>query len=412
MTLRGIHFVAVLALLAGGIPAMAQSAALATSLRAAPDPAAEAAARGAAARAVSVLFSRIAASDAAPNVTVGQLLDRTRSVDAFGRVLEDAEQIGGPRWIDDTTCQVQLQISRRRVEDALQRYAQMEGGISLAALSKSARDWPEYFSATGTSIAASGADRIATLSGGAAWDRVPESARKAALLRARDEAIRGARASVLSVRIAPDETLGDAMREPAVSDLIDRFFSEQPLSRVLFQDDLTVEVRLGTPTEDFFNAVRSALLRQKIGNLPAPDDSAAWGRIAADFSRQFVPPVGRAKAEAGGGASQAVRMPAAAPEWSMGEMEAEGSADVGRSRLGGAEQAGNEALRELRRRIDALPLVEQMTLGEAARKDPAIAVAIDRAMSRARVVRTDYGDRTVRRRLTIDLGDLWDELRR
>src|SRR5205809_2616479 len=44
----------------------------------------------------------------APNLTVADFLDRTGSVDELTSTLRRAEQIGGPRWLDDQTCQVKL----------------------------------------------------------------------------------------------------------------------------------------------------------------------------------------------------------------------------------------------------------------------------------------------------------------
>src|SRR5947207_3320961 len=67
------------------------------------------------AQAVQSLKSQITALPIARNLTVQELLDRTGGEDEFVSALERSEQIGAPRWIDEHTCQVKLEISGDRV---------------------------------------------------------------------------------------------------------------------------------------------------------------------------------------------------------------------------------------------------------------------------------------------------------
>src|SRR5438477_7624501 len=58
-------------------------------------------------------------SSITPGLRVIDFLQRTDGQDAFNKALHRAEQIGGPRWLDDQTCQVRLEISGERIARAL-----------------------------------------------------------------------------------------------------------------------------------------------------------------------------------------------------------------------------------------------------------------------------------------------------
>src|SRR5688572_6473362 len=73
--------------------------------------------------AVEALVDEIARARLSGRVTAGQLLRDTASFDELRKTLQQAEQVGGPRWVDDRTCQVQLQVSGMRVAATLRRVA-------------------------------------------------------------------------------------------------------------------------------------------------------------------------------------------------------------------------------------------------------------------------------------------------
>src|SRR4051812_47795684 len=96
------------------------------------------------ARAVDALLAQISQERVGRNVTVGDLLNKTNSTDTFVKTLQRAQQIGGPRWIDDQTCQVRLEISGQRVAQALISLAQSNAKKSPLApelLTGRLRDW-------------------------------------------------------------------------------------------------------------------------------------------------------------------------------------------------------------------------------------------------------------------------------
>src|SRR5215213_1486178 len=63
------------------------------------------------AAAVQGLKEAVARENLAPGVTVATLLDKTKGHGKLLDTLRRAEQPGGPRWVDDQTCQVRLEIS-------------------------------------------------------------------------------------------------------------------------------------------------------------------------------------------------------------------------------------------------------------------------------------------------------------
>lgn len=61
--------------------------------------------------AVGVLFNEVSREPIFGKVTIRDLLMRTDSYDTFMAALRSADQIGGPRWIDENTVQVRLAVS-------------------------------------------------------------------------------------------------------------------------------------------------------------------------------------------------------------------------------------------------------------------------------------------------------------
>jgi hypothetical protein len=105
-------------------------------------------------------------------------------------------------------------------------------------------------------------------------------------------------------------------------------------------------------------------------------------------------------------------LPRQAPEWTMGHVEAEGVAQAADSKLKAGRAAEADARAKVRASVMSLPL-GRITLGEAARQDARIGQAVDRAISRARLVKTTYlGPASATARVDLDLRDVWEELRR
>ena len=80
-------------------------------------------------------------------------------------------------------------------------------------------------------------------------------------------------------------------------------------------------------------------------------------------------------------------------------------------RLKTARAAETAARDRLRGRVEELQLSRQLTLGEAARRDPRVRGAIDRAVGRARPRKVNYlSDGSAEVTFTLDLRDVWYEI--
>jgi hypothetical protein len=93
---------------------------------------------------------------APPDVSVGAFVRQTNGDDRVNAVVSTAKQIGGPRWLDERTCQVRLSVPAGDVFGALVSLAADAGErspVSQAQLKQQAAEWRgRTFSATGTSV--------------------------------------------------------------------------------------------------------------------------------------------------------------------------------------------------------------------------------------------------------------------
>jgi hypothetical protein len=107
------------------------------------------------AHAVSAMMADISRQPLTADVAVGDLLAKTDSTDAMRLTLQEADQIGGPRWIDEQTCQVRLEIAGSKVADRLKKISESAGDrspIKAPALNAALKGWDRRtFSAIGNS---------------------------------------------------------------------------------------------------------------------------------------------------------------------------------------------------------------------------------------------------------------------
>ncbi len=157
-----------------------------------PDPKREQAA-AATARAVERLRVQIAAEPVGRGVTVGDMLDATGGNDTLVKTLQRAQMIGGPRWLDDQTCQVRLEISGPRVAAALVQIDNVnprKSPIAPDLLAGRLKQWEtRTFSATATSTGAAAVDQVRPVDEGPAWAQVSDPSRQQAIAAAKKNAI-------------------------------------------------------------------------------------------------------------------------------------------------------------------------------------------------------------------------------
>ena len=367
------------------------------------------------ARAVDGLHRQISQESLARNVTVGDLLDRTNSHDELDKTLQRAQMIGGPRWIDDQTCQVRLEISGPRVATALINIASSKpkkSPIAPEVLTARVKDWDRRtFSATGTSTAGAAAGMVKPVEDGVAWSRVNDVTRQQAINAAKQDAAHRVLETIKPLQLAAGKTVADALADKDVHDAIDKWLATRPVTQVEFREDLQVRVALATPAGELFDVLHDAA--SKNPDLSRVMDDAAWNRLRNDLVDK-VGTTTRGSGRVGASPASVTRMSIGAPDtpaWVNDQADAIGAAAPAKSPLKSARAAEADAQAKLRQKLELLPLSDGVTLGDAAKQNPRISDAVGRSLSRARPTKVDYlSDGGARVRLTLELRDLWDEL--
>jgi len=371
-------------------------------------------AKAATERAVLALHGDVARLPIGGGLTIGDLLLRTGASKQFHATLAlRAEQIGGPRWIDEKTCQVQIQIHGQDLAKLVLQTAMANPRRSPLAwqqIDAAADTWrKDTFTATGSISSVNPIVVVPKVRLTGAWEQVSPQQRQAALAAARASAIQRIVDSVRLIPLSGGRTMGDALAVEAVKNEVERYLATRPIDHIDFQDNLQVQVSLAIDEGEFFDLVEAALRRHDASHVPA--DDREWARVRQAFAAKVARPIGQAPALAMTPAPQTL-VPRQSPDWVMGHLESEGSARDAQSKLKAGRAAENDARAQLRAKLVGLPL-GRTTLGEAARQDPRIEQAIDRALSRARLIKTTYlAPASATARVDLDLRDLWEELRR
>ena len=138
--------------------------------------------------------------------------------DRLLELLRRADQIGGPRWLDDQTCQVKLSVSGQRVEKLLENIAADLGPkspIPAAAIRIKLRDWNgRSFLATGASISATKLEQIRPTDS-LAWQQVDDASRRRAVTDAAQDAARRVVDQVRTLPTGPNQSAADLLADKA-----------------------------------------------------------------------------------------------------------------------------------------------------------------------------------------------------
>jgi hypothetical protein len=199
------------------------------------------------------------------------------------------------------------------------------------------------------------------------------------------------------------------MTIPVVRDDIASWLATRPVRRVQFEADHEVELTLSTPPDELCDEVIAAA---KPAEVPLPDP-AGLSALHQQFAALPVVSIGRAAASAAPPttAGLAIELPTEPPAWTEQPLMAEGTADGRGSKLKTARVAEAAAVDALRDTIYALPLTSTLTIGDAVKKSPAIAQAVDRCLTDARPYKVDYrADGSVSVKSTLNPRELWGEI--
>jgi hypothetical protein len=384
--------------------------------------------------AVNNLLDEVSSTRLTRTVSVGEFARRTGSTDELIKVLQRAQQIGGPRWIDDNTCQIELQISGPIVAQALKRAAAAnpkQSPLPLSELNRIAKDWDDRsFSATGAATSRlpalnRNARRPGPGVGGMGlrldpWWNVGDAAREQVVQAAKADAARRSLSSVRPIVLTPRSNVGDVLAVKGVGEGMQEWFVSQPAAHVELREDLEAEVELAVGPAETFKTFRSLASKQK--DVPVPADDGGWLKVRDEFVDRMATPVGRAivagKAAGGGaaaaalvGAGKPLNLPREAPAWARRRVEVTGKGD-GATKLESARLAEANAEAKIRTIVDDLQLTDKTTVGRAAKDDARVGQAVDRAMRNVRRGRAEYhADGSADVPVYLELGELWDELK-
>jgi hypothetical protein len=367
--------------------------------------------------AIRVLKRDIRAATLTPNLTVGDFVSQTDSGDALDETIQGAQQIGGPRWIDDQTCQVKLEVPGAKVARSLVSIAAVrprQSPLPAAALEQRTSNWKQRsFTATGTSISADRVPVIRPSDPNLRWSGITDDDRRQAVAAARQDAARKLIDSIRPIELSPGKTVGDVVSREQVQKAVTDWVSSQPVVQLRYDDNMELELMVATPPDELLETVMSSASHTQGTTLPS--DRASIEALQRAFSRHMTAAVGRAKVTRADGATTtaaAIELPDRPPEWVFQSLDAEATAQPARTRLLTQSAAAGKATDLLRARVNALSLTPDMTIEQAAGANPRIAAAVERVVLRARLYKVDYNaDGTAMVRMMLDPRDLWTELR-
>jgi hypothetical protein len=366
-------------------------------------------------QALTELRRSVAGESIGDGFTVRDLIERTGTKKRFAQSIERAQQIGGPRWLDDgATCQVKLELPAARVAKTLVEIAtqsRLESPIPPDVLQGRLQQWGNRtFSATGTSTGAAA---------------VGEGPRGKGVCDARDAAVAQTMDAIRPVMLADGKTVGDALAQKEVGQRIEEWLTARPITQIEFSDNNQATVSLAVQPDELFDTFRVASGAAVVKNQPValPRDEAEWQRVHNEFAARVTPAVtrgvssGKQEHAAANAAPVAVKHAAiippgvAAPAWVDRTIDAEGKGTASGSQLKAARAAEADAANKLRAELDPLPLGNGMTISQAVAKDKSLENVLDRALVRARTTHVAYQGRdTATVKVQLDLREVWREI--
>src|SRR6185437_7838297 len=148
------------------------------------------------------------------------------------------------------------------------------------------------------------------------------------------------------------------------------WLAERPITSIEFHDDFEVRISLAASAPDLWPVLQEALQKHALALQPA--NPREWEQLQQNVMKSLAPAIGRSLANGPAGHLQSVVIPRDPPAWiAASPLESVGvSGPIGGSKLKTARAAEAVALVQLRSRLEELKLGKEMTLGQAARKDP------------------------------------------
>jgi hypothetical protein len=385
--------------------------------------------QAAASNAASNLREQVLRMPLSRTVDVRQFVDRTHTDSALSAALQDAQQIGSPRWVDDRTCQVRLEVPASSVGQVLLDEAHrnpQQSPVSAEDLQQRVTEWNRMsFFAVGSAVAGESIENAAPHAAVGAWAKVSEVVRRKTISRAREDAVAQVLDDVAPVALNQSVHVQDALRRQEIGPHVSRWLSYQPVTRVEFLEDLRVSVTIAPSAKSLTSTLQVAVTADKDF---LRDQTVDWDRVEQDIAAHIGPTVGTARVFAGDAAAvppapspqnptsvlPATVLPLQPPDWMDSTLEADATARgvAGVPRLKTANTAEAKAIDTLKEKLLALHVTQTSTLADAVKSDEHLTRGVDRAMLHARISKVDYlPDGSVRAQASLDMQNAWDELR-
>jgi hypothetical protein len=365
--------------------------------------------------AVNSLMDQLDTQPLGQNLTVKEFIDRTGGAEELRAALARLEPVGGPRWLDDKTCQVRLEVTGTEIVADLANIAVKHADRSpipanVIPQAASTIAW-RWFTATGTSTSAGAAPPPPPDS---PWAAIGPETRRRAIADAVADAAHNVLASVAGVELAPGHPVAEALNVQGVRQSLTEWVSSRPITAVDYRQNpaqgLDVQVTLSATPGDFFDTLRTAVTAS--GDVPHPADAAGWVAVHDQVIARMGPPIGHAAVQPGAGPAVGVILPVQPPDWTGTMADAAGVGGPAVNSLRAAREAEADAMTHIHQQVMALALSPSQTIGQAVQSDPRLARAVDRAILRgARLYKTEYRpDGTVEVRVSLDLRFLWSAI--
>jgi hypothetical protein len=362
--------------------------------------------------AIDRLRDDIASQRLNPQMTVAQFLDAVNGWPTLHAELTKARQLGGPRWLDEQTAQVRLEIPASRVAAVLVQLARDNARttpILPEVMIRILEPWRDRaFIATGTAISPRSIGKLRPRES-SRWGEISDDARQEAVSAARRDACSRVTSSIAEISVTDGRALGSYLQQPAVATRINQWLDDRPATGVTFNETLVVEVALSVPPDEFAEIVTRSLRET--------DESLSDDRLAElrrEIAARTFGAVGKSELRPNSVEARRpiVFIPPTPPVWADQQLHAEATVDYAGSKLRTARAAETKAFFNLRLRIDELPINANQSIGEAAGLSRPFNEAIERSMLRARVAKVDYlSDERVNVKVYLDGRVLWEEIR-
>jgi hypothetical protein len=351
--------------------------------------------------------------------TLKDFLQRINSDAALRELLSQSQPVGGPRWLDDQTCQVRIEVEGDKIADWLIAQAKshpQNSPIDPAALDTMLSDLRTHrFEATSTSAASETVNTLAPASSASSWQNISADQRRQVLLAARQNAAEHALEILGPIEVAEGRTVAEAMTsKPALREQLLGYLRTAPITSVDFQDDLQVHVQLGPSRQELAQTIYTGAIGKTSADLDA-DDFRGIQALHERITQRLGEVAGSASASSlentAAGTVPASLIPADPPAWVDHQIDVSGRGFVPGSQLRSAHAAEHDAILNLRTRLGALHLDDSHTVLDAAARDPHVADAINQTLEQARPYKSEFNsDGSVTIHEILDLHDFWQAL--